>query len=203
MPYEDQLRKVVFVPWLVSQLFPQAADKLSTLELDWTNPDVSAAMAVIHPANTSIMLPNTIWSEADAVAWTASALSKSAMAAIHAVLNNRVDKYDRRRKFPNIASCHHKDHVIPDLAVVCSGTNSENVVLGVTIEVKTNAAYRIPKTNFKKFDNLQRLRSDNDIGKAMRFNWPEVIPDNDSQTRMLTQVSAIVDIAIRSTHYEL
>lgn len=188
---ETQLRKVVFVPGLVCQLFKQAEDKLRKFPVDWNDPSITIIMGHIHPAHTSIGQPDTIWSEADAVTWAGNILSRPAARVLHAVLDNHLGKHNGR-KYPNVASCHHKDRVVPDMAVVRSGNNAENVKLSVTIEVKNESAYR-DEDEVGKFDNLQILASDDHLGQAMLFNWPEAIPENDTQTRMLTQVSLVVD----------
>ncbi|KAH9923108.1 hypothetical protein B0H21DRAFT_826878 [Amylocystis lapponica] len=185
LPEEDQLRKVVLLPRLVSQLFQRVAAKLSAIRINWDDPETKYAVAHIHPWLASSWLSRTTWSEKDAELRANVVLFRSAIAAVQAVLTGHLG-HDCQLAFPYVSSCPHFRPVIPDGMVVRGGKDKKDLDVATVIEIKTQAAYS-DENGISKFANILALKSDDQIGQAMKFNWPEAVPDNDSQTRIITQ----------------
>ncbi|KAH9940244.1 hypothetical protein B0H21DRAFT_872010 [Amylocystis lapponica] len=190
LPRDQQLEKVVYLPGLVSQLFGTVVERLLAIKMRWDDPDFNRAIAHLHPWDTMWNQPKKIFSEADAVDRAKTLLFRPAMAAVEAVATGELG-HDHEREYPYISSCPH-GKVIPD-GMVVRAENDKVLDVAVTIEIKAPTV--LQGVNGKgKFHDILQIESDDQIGRAMKFNWPDVVPKNNDQTRMMMQAwTQIVD----------
>ncbi|GBE89104.1 predicted protein [Sparassis crispa] len=205
-----QLKKVVYVEDLVTQLRDQAEKQLRNLKLDGNvlDPDVFC-ICQIHPYLTGKNLPRKIHSEKDTEDWCNAVLFRPALAALRCVIAKKII-HNFEGEFPYISSAPGRE-VIPDgilveertVPIQESGSSFWNIQDGkviLTIEVKTQPAWE--KMDFHE---LQTRPVYLERGTAMRFVWPTEDDKNpDEQTRLLVQawthmVKSVHGIEILST----
>ncbi|KAH9940232.1 hypothetical protein B0H21DRAFT_755104 [Amylocystis lapponica] len=107
--------------------------------------------------------------------------------------------HDREDVHPYVSSCHN-DKVIPDVMLVRTGDSLDNLEMAVVIEMKTPMAFQTKEKTKHKFDDLQILPPGTPVGRALKFNWPDRIPDNESQCRIITQVRLLHLLQVHATH---
>ncbi|KAH9923005.1 hypothetical protein B0H21DRAFT_841019 [Amylocystis lapponica] len=135
-----------------------------------------------------VFLPELkIFSEADAADRAKVLLLRPALTALEAVRDRKTRPQSRFQILLHIILSSRQ--VIPDGMVVRSGNNGSGTDVAMTIEIKAPPVFKMPK-GVGKFDDLV-LEYDEHPGRAMKFNWPTVAPNNDSQTRMLMQTQIV------------
>lgn len=190
---QNQLRMIVYVPFLVEQLIDHAEKLLRQYKFDFTDPHYVAFLHEIHPSFTTRGLPGLMYCEPDVQQWVYRTLGYPSLALARAILTKSIkfnDKYDAPFLSGAPTNCSikadglfitHKGEVHPQMddrtiPVECRRNNC------IPLEVKTKPVlneesstieqgvlamlmkYPISKTNWE-------------TAQAIRFTWPESTGD--------------------------
>ncbi|OCH89525.1 hypothetical protein OBBRIDRAFT_804664 [Obba rivulosa] len=162
---DKQLRRIVFVPNLVDQLYGEASRLLGAELLDWNSSDDGSFAAAIHPLITTNGLPKIICSEKDTEAYSGAGILRPALTIINAIKTGT-----RKLGINNDTSMSSapQDDVNPDALVL------------TRIRYRTAFfRYKRPRTSEEEsitlFTELQVVHNGlkTNIGRALKFGWPD------------------------------
>lgn len=179
MSDSQQLKHVVYVPSLISQLHGEAERILGNLMITDSAEDniLGFLMGSRRYMGQDEFLPWTIHSEHDTEDWVLAFLLRPAIAAAVCALAGTI-VHEARPNGPNICAGDGLKS-IPD-SVLFNGTKED----ASTIEIKTHSALEV--TTFSQLKTLNHLPP----GSTARFNWPtNSDTELDTQSKLLVQVN--------------
>lgn len=162
----------------------------------YDKPRIWASLALLVPWYARRGLPTIIHCEKDVWEHFFHVIMLPAFHAHLATIAGTLDDEDLYLRFPFITSGRQGDHVIPDAVLATSKqefklgevTGLKGLSFPLAVEVKCE---NVLTQTFRKTDEniFQDLR--NPDGYAMKYRWPSTTlqKDNDTQSRVLCQVS--------------
>lgn len=191
------LRRIVFLPRLVDQLFPIAQDMLDHFRIRLDDPVHSRFITHVLPEIPISLLPRKVFTERDIASWCDSTIFRPALAALRAVMIGRI-ALEENPIYPYLSSSPTST-ITPDAQLVCKGDQTSDEtesVVKLIIEHKSQSiANAIFADLFKKPDDFPE-------GRAVRFQWPTTgdMASCDPRTRVIVQVCVYMLHFLLSKH---
>lgn len=187
----QKLHGIVNHPELVVQLLDTALAWADHVAVDPTSPDDAKWLGTVDPHATQHLMPPTVNSETDTVAWFLNVFLRAALSAIRASLGMPLDVgEDPGKAFPWAASSESiRGYPVPDGIYSAAKYEGMRKLIDFCLSWENKTGNAMPYTTFSDIHALHGY--DDSTPFAIPFVWPTSLKGVDKSTRILTQVSCL------------